>query len=96
MTDLLAAFIEWLAVLAMSLVGIDYNPAAECDTPPPVEDETVEFLPAGYLRPATYQVSDLRALETGLKDLSNCDTPALIMPTRDMPVLVQRDRVYDS
>ncbi|WP_300532204.1 hypothetical protein [Maricaulis sp.] len=96
MTDLLAAFIEWLAVLAMSLVGIEYTPAVNCDPQPPVEFETVEYLPAGYLRPAAYSIDDRRAAELELRRLAECDASMLVLPVQTRPVLVEHTRVYDS
>lgn len=96
MTDLLAAFIEWLAVLAMSLVGIEYTPAVDCDPQQPAEYGTVAYVADGYLQPASYQIHDAAVIETGLQAVTDCDASALIRPAGDTLLLVRNTRSYDS
>lgn len=88
MVQFLTTIIEWLAIIAFSLVGIDYTPAAGCSA-----SEAASFKPAS-IHVTTIDDGDYAYLIES--DSSDCNTAGSLLRIEDTPVLLDRNAPIDG
>jgi len=82
MTDIIASIVEWFAIMTMSLVGIEYEPPRACPPAAPAEYREAVFS-------GSFEMVSSDALA------ANCTNTVDYRP-HDIPLLVERERIYKS
>jgi len=84
MVQFLISVIEWFAIFALNMFGIEYSPETNCETHEARVAEVV-FLDDGFT-----------AFSDNIISLQDCAVKATMMNYEDTPLLLQIPHRYDS
>lgn len=87
MAGIVAALVEWFAIISMALVGIEYAPAAGCEV-----DTMTEYRETAYL----FTTEDGFETISLLSNAEDCLSASIDQDASEMPVFLETPIIYDS
>ncbi len=87
MSGILAALVEWFAIISMSLLGIDYTPAVNCEP-----DTTTEYMEAAYILDGNDGLQNASVLVNA----GDCASLRIDFERDSTPLFLETPVTYDS
>lgn len=92
MVQFLTTIIEWLAVMAFSLAGIEFTPAEGCAT----AGAAYFRADAIYFTPVDFTPADADGFTYLIEADGDCASPASLLQIQDTPTLLDLNKPIDS